>query len=58
MPASLIIGGALKLGGAIFGSRARRKRARALARQLKAETAKLNQLESTRQQIVNRFSFS
>ena len=43
MPASMIIGGALSLGSAIFGSIARKKRARALARQLKAETAKLNQ---------------
>lgn len=53
MPAAAIIGGAFKLGSAIFGSRARRKRARALARQLKAETKKLNQLENSRQQIVN-----
>ena len=53
MPASLIIGGALSLGSAIFGSSARKKRARALARQLKAETAKLNALEQSRQQIVN-----
>jgi len=53
MPASMIIGGALKLGSAIFGSSARRKRARRLARQLRAETAKLNQLENARQQIVN-----
>jgi hypothetical protein len=53
MPASMIIGGALKLGSAIFGSSARRKRARRLARQLRAETAKLNQLENARQQITN-----
>ena len=53
MPASMIIGGALKLGSAIFGSSARRKRARRLARQLRAETAKLNQLENSRQQITN-----
>ena len=49
----MIIGGALKLGSAIFGSSARRKRARRLARQLRAETAKLNQLENSRQQITN-----
>jgi len=49
----MIIGGALKLGSAIFGSSARRKRARRLARQLRAETAKLNQLENARQQITN-----
>ena len=56
MPASLIIGGALKLGSAIFGSSAAKKRARALARQLKAETKKLNELENSRQQIVNPYS--
>ncbi len=56
MPASLIIGGALKLGSAKFGSSAAKKRARALARQLKAETKKLNELENSRQQIVNPYS--
>lgn len=56
MPASLIIGGAFKLGSAIFGSSAAKKRARALARQLKAETKKLNELENSRQQIVNPYS--
>jgi hypothetical protein len=56
MPASLIIGGAFKLGSAIFGSSAAKKRARALARQVKAETKKLNELENSRQQIVNPYS--
>lgn len=52
----MAIGGALKLAGGIFGSRAAKRRARALARQLKKENAKLNQLQSTRQQIVNPYS--
>jgi len=53
MPASLIIGGALKIAGGIFGSRAAKRRARALARQVRQESAKLNRLESSRQQIIN-----
>ena len=53
---AMAIGGALKLAGGIFGSRAAKRRARALARQLKKENAKLNQLQSTRQQIVNPYS--
>ena len=53
---AMAIGGALKLAGGIFGSRAAKRRARALARQLKAENAKLNQLQNTRQQIVNPYS--
>ncbi len=52
----MAIGGALKIAGGIFGSRAAKRRARALARQLKAENAKLNQLQNTRQQIVNPYS--
>tara|TARA_B110000444_G_scaffold255716_1_gene290599 strand:- start:6411 stop:7334 length:924 start_codon:yes stop_codon:yes gene_type:complete len=48
-----IIGGALKIGAGIFGASKAKKRARALARQLRKETAKLNQLEKSRQQIVN-----
>lgn len=56
MIAVAAIGGGLKLAGGIFGSRAAKKRARALARQVKAETAKLNQLESSRQQITNPYS--
>ena len=44
---AMAIGGALKIAGGIFGSRSARKRARALARQVKAETAKLNRLESS-----------
>ena len=52
----MAIGGALKLAGGIFGSRAAKRRARALARQLKKENAKLNQLQNTRQQIVNPYS--
>ena len=53
---AMAIGGALKLAGGIFGSRAAKRRARALARQLKKENAKLNQLQNTRQQIVNPYS--
>jgi len=49
----MIIGGALKVVGGIFGSRAAKRRARALARQVRQETAKLNRLESSRQQIIN-----
>jgi len=56
MIAVAAIGGGLKLAGGIFGSRAAKKRARALARQVKAETAKLNRLESSRQQITNPYS--
>ena len=54
--AAFVIGGALKLAGGIFGSRAAKRRARALARQLKKENAKLNRLQSSRQQIVNPYS--
>jgi hypothetical protein len=54
--AAFAIGGALKLAGGIFGSRAAKRRARALARQLKKENAKLNRLQSSRQQIVNPYS--
>ena len=50
---ALVVGGIAKIAGGIFGSSAARKRARALARQLKAETKKLNQLEASRQQITN-----
>lgn len=53
---AMAIGGALKIAGGIFGSRAAKRRARALARQLKKENAKLNQLQNTRQQIVNPYS--
>jgi len=53
---AMAIGGALKIAGGIFGSRSARKRARALARQIKAENAKLNRLESSRQQITNPYS--
>ena len=53
---AMAIGGALKIAGGIFGSRAAKRRARALARQLKKENAKLNQLQSSRQQIVNPYS--
>jgi len=53
---AMAIGGALKIAGGIFGSRAAKRRARALARQLKAENAKLNQLQNSRQQIVNPYS--
>ncbi len=56
MIAVAAIGGGLKLAGGIFGSSAAKKRARALARQIRAETAKLNQLESSRQQITNPYS--
>ncbi len=56
MIAVAAIGGGLKLAGGIFGSRAAKKRARQLARQIKAETAKLNRLESSRQQITNPYS--
>ena len=52
----MAIGGAIKLAGGIFGSRAAKRRARALARQLKKENAKLNQLQNSRQQIVNPYS--
>tara|TARA_Y100000592_G_scaffold56427_1_gene88646 strand:+ start:8058 stop:8732 length:675 start_codon:yes stop_codon:yes gene_type:complete len=52
-PAGLIIGGALQVGSAIFGSRAAKKQ----ARQLKAETrrlqGKLDRLEANRQEIIN-----
>jgi hypothetical protein len=51
--AAMAIGGALKIAGGIFGSRAAKRRARALARQIKKENAKLNQLQNSRQQIVN-----
>jgi len=54
--AAMAIGGALKIAGGIFGSRAAKRRARALARQLKKENAKLNQLQNSRQQIVNPYS--
>ena len=53
---AMAIGGALKIAGGIFGSGSARKRARALARQIKAETRKLNSLESSRQQITNPYS--
>ena len=53
---AMAIGGAIKLAGGIFGSRAAKRRARALARQLKKENAKLNQLQNSRQQIVNPYS--
>ena len=53
---AMAIGGALKLAGGIFGSRSARKRARALARQVRAENAKLNRLEGSRQQITNPYS--
>ena len=56
MIAVAAIGGGLKLAGGIFGSRSAKKRARALARQVRAETAKLNQLEGSRQQITNPYS--
>tara|TARA_R110002012_G_scaffold245941_1_gene420963 strand:- start:3420 stop:4139 length:720 start_codon:yes stop_codon:yes gene_type:complete len=56
MIAVAAIGGGLKLAGGIFGSRSAKKRARQLARQIKAETAKLNRLESSRQQITNPYS--
>ena len=56
MIAVAAIGGGLKLAGGIFGSRAAKKRARQLARQIKAETRKLNSLESSRQQITNPYS--
>jgi hypothetical protein len=44
MPAAAIIGAGLKIAGGLFGSSAAKKRARRLARQLKAETKKLNSL--------------
>jgi hypothetical protein len=56
MPAAAIIGAGLKIAGGLFGSSAAKKRARRLARQLKAETKKLNSLENNRQQIVNPYS--
>ena len=56
MIAVAAIGGGLKLAGGIFGSRSAKKRARQLARQIKAETRKLNSLESSRQQITNPYS--
>ena len=54
--ALMAIGGGLQLAGGLFGAGAARKRARALARQLRAENAKLGQLERSRQQIVNPYS--
>ena len=56
MIAVAAIGGGLKIASGIFGSSAAKKRARRLARQLKAENAKLNRLQSSRQQIVNPYS--
>ena len=56
MIAVAAIGGGLKLAGGIFGSRAAKKRARRLARQVRAENAKLNRLEGSRQQITNPYS--
>ena len=56
MPAASIIGAGLQIVGGLFGSSAAKKRARALARQLRAETKKLNALENNRQQIVNPYS--
>lgn len=50
---ALVVGGLAKIAGGIFGSSRARKRARALARQLRAETKKLNQLQASRQQISN-----
>ena len=50
------LGAGLKLASGIFGSSAAKRRARALARQLKKENAKLASLESSRQQIVNPYS--
>lgn len=56
MPVAQIIGAGLQIAGGLFGSSAAKKRARALARQLKAETKKLKSLENNRQQIVNPYS--
>ncbi len=56
MPAASIIGAGLQIVGGLFGSSAAKKRARRLARQLKAETKKLKSLENNRQQIVNPYS--
>jgi len=53
---AMAIGGGLKIAGGIFGSTSAKKRARELARQIKAETRKLNSLEGSRQQITNPYS--
>jgi len=53
---AMAIGGGLKIAGGIFGSGAAKKRARQLARQIQAETRKLNSLENSRQQIINPYS--
>ncbi len=50
------LGAGLKVASGIFGSSAAKKRARALRRALKKETAKLNSLEASRQQITNPYS--
>ena len=50
------LGAGLKLASGIFGSSAARRRARALRRAVKKETAKLNRLEASRQQITNPYS--
>ena len=50
------LGAGLKLASGIFGSSAAKRRARALRRAIKKETAKLNRLEASRQQITNPYS--
>ncbi len=50
------LGAGLKVASGIFGSSAAKRRARALRRAIKKETAKLNSLEASRQQITNPYS--
>jgi len=51
-----IIGGIASIAGGIFGSSAARKRAAAAARERKRLQRKLNQLENSRQAIINPYS--
>lgn len=50
------LGAGLQIASGIFGSSAAKRRARALRRAIKKETAKLNSLEASRQQITNPYS--
>lgn len=56
MPGLFALGAGLKVASGIFGSSAAKRRARALRRAIKKETAKLNSLEASRQQITNPYS--
>ena len=54
--AGLIVGGAVKVLGGIFGASKAKREARRRERQARALEAKLNDLEANRQEIINPFS--